>query len=78
MEICGICPPAYIFQGTSDILLPDVRILADRIEQAGGIVYMYEYTGAFHVFMMMPHVPETEHVFSQLEMLRGTIRDRTK
>jgi len=71
-------PPAYIFQGTSDILLPDVRVLADRIEQERGIVYMYEYTGAFHVFMMMPHIPETEHVFSQLEILRGTIRDRGK
>ncbi|HSQ27397.1 MAG TPA: alpha/beta hydrolase, partial [Anaerolineales bacterium] len=59
-------PPVDIFQGTEDLLTPDVRLLEEKISQVGGNVRLYEYTGAGHVFVGATFSPEAKHAFSQI------------
>ncbi len=59
-------PPVDIFQGTEDLLTPDVRLLEEKISQAGGDVNLYEYTGAGHVFVGATFTPEAGHVFKRI------------
>ncbi len=59
-------PPIDIFQGTEDLLTPDVRLLEEKISQVGGEVRLYEYTGAGHVFVGASFSPEAKHAYSQI------------
>lgn len=70
-DLSGL-PPVYIFQGTSDMLLPDVRRLHDAIADAGGAVQLFEYQGAFHVFVAASMTPEARDAFQRVAALLGT------
>lgn len=59
-------PPIDIFQGTEDLLTPDVRLLEEKISQVGGDVSLYEYTGAGHDFVGATFSPEAKHAYSQI------------
>ena len=59
-------PPVDIFQGTHDLLIADARLLEEKITEAGGEVNLYEYGGAFHVFVGATFTPEAKHVYSQI------------
>lgn len=55
-EMKGL-PPTAIWVGTRDITLPDSRLLAARLTDAGVDVSYHEQDGAIHVFPILP-VPE--------------------
>ncbi|TMM46721.1 alpha/beta hydrolase fold domain-containing protein [Qipengyuania marisflavi] len=58
-------PPMAVFAGTSDILLPDARRLAVRLDEAGRKDCVYhEYDAMFHVWMLFP-VPEGRKALAQ-------------
>jgi len=60
-------PAVDVFVGTGEIFLPDVHILRQNILDAGGMINVYEYPGAFHDFVSVPFLPETRSVFQVLE-----------
>ncbi len=64
-DLKGI-PPIEVFQGTDDVLMPDARLLQEKVLQAGGSIHYHEYTGAFHVFVLASFTPEARHAFSQV------------
>lgn len=59
-------PPIYVFQGTADLLAADARRLHDAVSQAGGTIELYEYAGAFHVFVGAAFTPEAKDAFSRV------------
>lgn len=59
-------PPIAIFQGTHDILFPDVRSFVQRAEREGADIAYFEYPGAFHVFMGAPFLSEARDVYRRL------------
>ncbi len=61
-DLAGL-PPLQIFQGTRDILLPDVRLFAERVHDAGGDVELRIYPGAIHVFVGATFTPEAQDAF---------------
>jgi len=62
----GGLPPMAIFSGTSDVLLVDGRRLAQRLEtEEGAPPHEYhEYSGMFHVWMLLP-IPEGRKALEQ-------------
>jgi epsilon-lactone hydrolase len=61
-------PPIQLYQGTDDVLMPDARILRDRVTAAGGRIAYHETPGGFHVFMMATFTPEAKEVFRQVAL----------
>jgi len=59
-------PPVDIFQGTEDSLLPDTRVFRDRLREAGVAVQLFEYPGAFHVFMGATYTPEARDTYRKV------------
>jgi epsilon-lactone hydrolase len=55
-ELAGLAPIA-IFTGTSDLLYPDARRLAERMKAEGRTLDMFEYPQMVHAWMLMP-LPE--------------------
>lgn len=53
-------PPMLIQVGTDEILLDDAARLAERARAAGVTVTLETYRGLFHVFQMIPQLPETK------------------
>lgn len=73
-DLSGL-PPIQIYQGADDILMPDARLLRDRIQAAGGQVEYFETAGSFHVFMGATFTREARAVFTQIaKTLEGTER----
>ena len=72
-DLSGL-PPVYVFQGTADVLAPDARRLHDAVAQAGGTIELYEYTGAFHVFVGAPFTPEAKDAFSRVAAVLDALR----
>jgi acetyl esterase/lipase len=65
-------PPIRIYQGTDDLLLPDARLLRNRIVAAGGSAYLFEFNGAYHGFVGALSTPEAKEVFADVrKALRG-------
>lgn len=64
-DLSGL-PPIAIYQGTHDILLPDVRSFVQRAEREGADVTYFEYPGAFHVFMGGTFLSEARDVYRHL------------
>lgn len=60
----GLAPTA-IWVGTRDITLPDARLLADRLADAGVDVDLHEQEGAIHVYPLLP-VPEAVPAKTQI------------
>jgi monoterpene epsilon-lactone hydrolase len=52
-------PPLLIQVGTDEILLDDAMRCADRARQAGVDVTLEIWDGMFHVFQLVPFLPET-------------------
>ncbi len=61
-DLSGL-PPMQIFQGTRDILMPDVKLFARGVEEAGGDVELRMYPGAIHVFVGATFTPEAQDTF---------------
>jgi acetyl esterase/lipase len=59
-------PPIDLFMGASEIFVPDVRKLKEKIAATGGIVNLYEYPKAFHVFVGVTISPESKNVFDHI------------
>lgn len=61
-DMAGL-PPIDVFTGTYEIFFPDIHILQQKVVDAGGMVNVYEYAGAFHDFVGIPFLPESQTVF---------------
>lgn len=64
-DLAGL-PPIDIFQGTADILWPDSLLVAERIREFGGVVNLYEYDDAIHVFVAATFTPEARAAYAQI------------
>jgi len=58
-DLAGL-PPLFIQVGTDEILLDDSRRIAENAQKAGVDVTLEVYEGMFHVFHMVPNMPETK------------------
>ncbi len=64
-------PPALVFAGTRDLLLPGCRLLAARAAQSTWELTYVERPGLVHVFGIMPFIPEAAEAFARtVEYLR--------
>ena len=61
-------PPIALFTGTRDILNPDARALARRLEEAGTQFRLFEYPGMIHTWMLFP-IPEAVDAFEKIQLL---------
>ena len=69
-DLSGL-PPALMFCGTRDTLVPGCRLLARRAAEAGWDLTYVEEPGLIHVYPQLPIVPEARRAFRQtLEFLR--------
>lgn len=57
-DLAGL-PPTLIHVGTDEILLDEAIRLAAKAQQAGVKAQLITWEGLFHVFQMMPFLPET-------------------
>jgi epsilon-lactone hydrolase len=63
-------PPALVFCGTRDTLMPGCRLLARRSAEAGWELTYVEAPDLIHVFPMLPFIPEARRAWRQtLEFL---------
>ncbi len=64
-------PPALMFCGTRDLLMPGCRLLADRGAAAGWDLTYVERPDLLHVFPLLPVIPEARLAWRHtLEFLR--------
>jgi monoterpene epsilon-lactone hydrolase len=59
-------PPLFIHVGTSEILLDDATRLAKKAVKAGVKVKLETWEGLFHVFQIVPMLPETKRCLDQI------------
>ncbi|WP_181790660.1 alpha/beta hydrolase [Myxococcus llanfairpwllgwyngyllgogerychwyrndrobwllllantysiliogogogochensis] len=59
-------PPIDVFQGTDDLFILDARELRGKVEAVGGSIRLYEYPGAFHVFVGATFTPEARDAFRKV------------
>jgi acetyl esterase/lipase len=59
-------PPLLIQVGTHEILLDDATRLAENARQAGVDVTLETWDGMFHVFQIIPFVPETQQSIAHI------------
>lgn len=71
-DLSGL-PPLDVFQGTYDVLLPDARKLKEGVDAAGGEIHLYEYPGAFHVFVGATFTPEAHDAFQKVARSVATV-----
>jgi acetyl esterase/lipase len=64
-DLAGL-PPTLIHVGTDEILLDDTIRLAGKAQQAGVEVQLIPWEGMFHVFQMMPFLPESSESFEEI------------
>lgn len=65
-------PPTDVFVGTHDLLLPDLRLLRDRMVEVGTPVTLVEEPGAFHVYPLVP-CPEGRRARAQILDVLGRL-----
>ncbi|MCH5461719.1 alpha/beta hydrolase [Lactobacillus sp. LC28-10] len=59
-----------LWYGTTELLLPDHRKLAEKLQQADGTqVDVHEMKNMLHDFLMWPDLPESKQVFASLSKL---------
>jgi len=64
-------PPALLFCGTRDLLLPGCRLLVDRAAASDWDLTYLEAPGLLHVFPLLPFIPEARRAHRHtLEYLR--------
>jgi epsilon-lactone hydrolase len=61
-------PPIDVFQGTHDVFIADARELKERVTATGSEIHLYEYPGAFHVFVGATFTPEARDAFRKAAM----------
>ena len=59
-------PPLLIQAGTHEILLDDATRLAENAHQAGVDVTLETWDGMFHLFQIIPFVPETQQSIAHI------------
>ncbi len=59
-------PPLLIHVGTEEILLDEVRQLVHNAQAAGVDVSLKLWQGLFHVFQMVPFLPESKQSLTQI------------
>lgn len=64
-DLSGL-PPLDVFQGTHDVFIADARKLQEKVTAAGGEIRLYEYPGAFHVFVGATWTPEAKDAFARI------------
>lgn len=65
-------PPTDVFVGTHDLLMPDLRLLRDRLVAEGVPMNLVEEPGAFHVYPLVP-CPEGRRARDQILDLLGRL-----
>ena len=63
-DLAGL-PPALMFCGTRDTLMPGCRLLARRAAEAGWDLTYVEEPGLLHVFPILPFIPEARQAWRQ-------------
>ncbi len=63
-DLSGL-PPALMFCGTRDTLVPGCRLLARRAGEAGWELTYVEVPDLIHVFAMLPFIPEARKAWHQ-------------
>jgi acetyl esterase/lipase len=63
-DLTGL-PPALMFCGTRDLLVPGCRLLARRAVEAGWPLTYLEQPDLIHAFPMLPFLPEARVAFKQ-------------
>ena len=63
-DLAGL-PPALMFCGTRDPLVPGCRLLARRAGEAGWALTYVEEPDLIHVYPMLPFVPEARKAWRQ-------------
>jgi acetyl esterase/lipase len=63
-DLSGL-PPTLLMCGTRDLLLPQVRLLAERARAAGSPVTYVEQPGLIHVYPLLP-IPEARRAWHQV------------
>ncbi|MCY7396329.1 MAG: alpha/beta hydrolase [Nocardioides sp.] len=56
-------PPALVFCGSRDTLVPGCRLLRDRAAEAGWPLTYVEAPGLIHVFPLLPLIPEARRAW---------------
>jgi acetyl esterase/lipase len=70
-------PPIDVFQGTHDVFLADARLFRERVLATGGRVNLYEYAGAFHVFVAATFAREAKQALETVaHSLKSMVADR--
>ena len=64
-------PPIDVFQGTRDVLIADARMLCEKVSAVGGAIRLFEYPGAFHVFVAATFTPEARDAFDHVVAALG-------
>ncbi len=59
-------PPLMIQVGTDEILLDEAILLADKAREAGVTVTQETWDGMFHVFQLIPFMPETKEAVKHI------------
>ena len=69
-DLAGL-PPALMFSGTRDTLMPGCRLLARRAAEAGWDLTYVEQPGLLHVYPILPFIPEAKQAWrTTVEFLR--------
>ena len=63
-DLSGL-PPALMFCGTRDLLVPGCRLLASRAAEAGWPLTYVEVPDLIHVYALLPFVPEARRAWRQ-------------
>jgi acetyl esterase/lipase len=70
-DLSGL-PPALMFCGTRDLLVPGCRLLARRAMAAGWDLTYVEEPGLIHVYPLLPWLPEARHAWHRtVSFLQG-------
>ncbi|MGI8523924.1 MAG: alpha/beta hydrolase [Nocardioides sp.] len=63
-DLSGL-PPALMFSGTRDLLVPGCRLLVRRAAEAGWDLTYVEREGLLHVYPLLPFIPEAREARHQ-------------
>lgn len=74
-DVSGL-PPVDIYLGTTDILVPDVRLMADKLAAAGVEVTLVEYPGAIHVHVGATFTREARDTYRRIARTLGATATR--
>jgi acetyl esterase/lipase len=74
-ELHGLSP-LLIQVGTAEILLDDAVRLADAARKVGVGVTLQTWEGLFHVFQMLPFLPETDEALAEVASFLAACRRR--